>query len=228
MPKSILSHLFPPRCLVCGAYSTDIRLGVCAGCVNRLRPIPSPVCVVCGDPTGTPGVCLRCLTSPPPYDRMMSAFVFEGSIKDIIHSFKYADATYYKKYLAQVLFDIIKTQEHQYDVVTFVPLHWTRMIARGYNQAALIASELAGMMGIPVSYSALKKTRGTHPQVGLRKQERKVNIKDAFLASGVQGKAVLVVDDVVTTGHTAFEVSKALKKTGASYVLFASVGRIVQ
>jgi ComF family protein len=228
MPKSVFSHLFPPRCLVCGAYSIDIRLGVCAQCVSRIRPIPGPVCTICGDPTGTEGVCLRCLTAPPPFDRMMSAFIFEGPIKDIIHSFKYADATYYKKYLAQVLFEMIKAQGQPCDVVTFVPLHWTRMISRGYNQAALIATELAGLLGLRVSYSALKKTRGTPPQVGLRRQERKMNIRGAFLASGVQDKAVLVVDDVVTTGQTAREVSKALKKTGASYVLFASVGRIVQ
>jgi ComF family protein len=227
MPKRIFSLLFPPRCLVCGAYSIDIRFGVCVGCVSRIRPIPRPVCTVCGDPTGTQGVCLRCLTAPPPFDRMMSAFIFEGPIKDIIHSFKYADATYYKKYLAQVLFDMIKDEGRPCDVVTFVPMHWTRMISRGYNQAALIARELAGLMGLTVSYSALRKTRGTPPQVGLRKQERKTNVKGAFLASGVQDKAVLVVDDVVTTGQTAHEVSKALKKTGASYVLFASVGRIV-
>ena len=227
MLRSIYSHLFPPRCLVCGAYSIDIRLGVCAGCVSRIRPIPRPVCDVCGDPAGSEGVCLRCLTSPPPFDRMMSAFIFEGPIKDIIHTFKYADATYYKKYLAQVMFDMLKEQDQLCDVVTFVPLHWTRMISRGYNQAALIARELAGMLGLTVSYSALRKTRGTPPQVGLRKQERTTNIRGAFLASGVQGKAVLVVDDVVTTGQTAREVSKALKKTGASYVLFASVGRIV-
>jgi ComF family protein len=159
---------------------------------------------------------------------MVSAFIFEGPIKDIIHSFKYADATYYKKYLARVLFDMIKAQGLLCYVVTFVPLHWTRMISRGYNQAALIAGELAGLLGLPVSYGALRKTRGTLPQVGLRKQERKTNIRGAFLASGVQDKAVLVVDDVITTGQTAREVSKALKKTGASYVLFASVGRIVQ
>jgi ComF family protein len=173
-------------------------------------------------------VCLRCLTAPPPFDRMMSACIFEGPIKDIIHSFKYADATYYKKYLAQVLFEMIEAEGRSCDMVTFVPLHWTRMVSRGYNQAALIARELAGLLGLPVSYSALKKTRGTPPQVGLRKQERTRNVRGAFLASGVQDKAVLVVDDVVTTGQTAREVSKALKKTGARYVLFASVGRIVQ
>jgi ComF family protein len=184
--------------------------------------------MVCGDPTGTQGVCLRCLTSPPPYDRMMSAFIFEGPIKDIIHSFKYGDATYYKKYLAQVLFDMIKAEGELCDMVTFVPLHWTRMISRGYNQAALIARELAGLLGRSVNYSALKKTRGTLPQVGLRKQERSMNVRGAFQASGVQDKAVLVVDDVVTTGQTAREVSKALKLKGARSVLFASVGRIVQ
>jgi len=170
---------------------------------------------------------LRCVSDPPPFDRMMSAYLFEGPVKDIIHSFKYADATYHKKYLARALFDIIKEEGLSCDLVTFVPLHWARMISRGYNQAALIAGELAGMLGIRLSYDALKKTRVTLPQVGLRKHERKKNIRGAFIASGVQDKAVMVVDDVVTTGQTAREVSSALKKSGASYVLFLSVGRII-
>ncbi len=228
MLKGILFHLFPPRCLVCGGNEPNVRLGVCTRCTGQIRPIPKPICTVCGSPTGTEGVCLRCRTDPPPFDRMMSAFNFEGPIKDIIHSFKYADVTYHKKYLAQVLFDMMKAEDLQCDLVTFVPMHWTRMIARGYNQAALIAKELASLLKVRVSYNALKKTHGTPPQVGLRKQERKRNIRGVFRASGVQGKTVLVVDDVATTGQTACEVSKALKKAGAGYVLFLSVGRIVQ
>ncbi len=171
---------------------------------------------------------MLCQSSPPPFDRMVSAFIFKGPVKDIIHSFKYANATYHKHYLAQALFEMIKTEDPPCDLVTFVPLHWGRMIYRGYNQAALMAGQLARLMGCKMSYRALTKTRGTPPQVGLGKKERRKNVRGAFRASGVQGKAVLVVDDVVTTGQTAHEVSDALKKSGASYVFFASVGRIVQ
>jgi len=157
----------------------------------------------------------------------MSAVHFDGPVKDMIHAFKYADATFYKKFLTRVLYDTVKDEMEHCDLITFVPLHWSRMIARGYNQAALIARELSRLTRIPVCYGVLKKTRGTPTQVGLSRHQRKRNLSGAFHAQGVSGKAVLVVDDVITTGHTALEVSRTLKKAGADYVLFASVGRLV-
>lgn len=159
---------------------------------------------------------------------MVSAFIYDGPLKHIIHSFKYSDATYHKHYLAQALYEIVRSEGPPCDLVTFVPMHWGRMVYRGYNQAALMAKELARLMGCRIGYGTLKKTRATLPQVGLGKQERRKNLRAAFRASGVQGKAVVVVDDVVTTGQTAHEVSEALKNAGAGYVFFASVGRIVQ
>jgi ComF family protein len=172
-------------------------------------------------------MCIRCQTQPPPFDALISAAVYDGLLKDIIHSFKYHNATYYKTFLAKILFDALSHKEIDCDLITFVPLHWTRMISRGYNQAALIARELARLLGLDLRYDILKKTRRTLPQVGLGRYRRKKNITGAFCASGVAGKAVLVVDDVVTTGQTAREVSRALKKAGASRVLFSSVGRMV-
>ena len=101
------------------------------------------------------------------------------------------------------------------------------MVARGYNQAALMAQGLSRMSRIPLRYGVLRKTSATPTQVGLSRSQRKRNLSDTFQARGVAGRAVLVVDDVVTTGHTALEVSRALKKAGARRVLFASAGRIV-
>lgn len=157
----------------------------------------------------------------------MSAALFDGPLKDMIHAFKYADATYFKRYLARMLYDTVRDELGRCDLVTFVPLHWSRMMTRGYNQAALMARELSRLARIPVGYGVLKKTRGTPTQVGLSRREREKNLSRAFLARGVAGKAVLVVDDVITTGHTAREVSRALKKAGACHVVFASAGRIV-
>jgi predicted amidophosphoribosyltransferase len=126
-----------------------------------------------------------------------------------------------------ILADVLLKEEIDCDLITFVPLHWTRMISRGYNQAALIARELARLLKRGICFDVLKKDRRTLPQVGLGRMMRKKNIRGAFHASNVKGKAVLVVDDVVTTGHTAREVSKALKNSGASHVVFASVGRVI-
>ncbi|HWR68478.1 MAG TPA: double zinc ribbon domain-containing protein [Desulfomonilia bacterium] len=225
MLRSIFAQIFPPRCLVCGDQVVDPIFGVCSGCASRIRPLPRPVCMVCGNPTGTEGICLGCQAAPPPYDRLMSAAFFDGPLKEMIHAFKYADATYYKKYLARVIYDVVKNEARQCDLITFVPLHWSRLMTRGYNQSALLARELSRLTGIPVGYGMLKKTKGTPPQVGLTRHQRKANIAGTFQARGVSGKAVLVVDDVVTTGQTALEVSRTLKKAGAEYILFASAGR---
>jgi len=113
-------------------------------------------------------------------------------------------------------------------MITFVPMHWTRMISRGYNQAALIARELSGYMGIYMRYDVIHKKRRTLSQVGLKRSDRMGNLRDVFLSAGVDGKTVLVVDDVITTTRTAREVARSLKKAGASYVLFVSVGRMIR
>ena len=189
--------------------------------------MPTPACSICGSPIGTEGICIGCQMQPPPFDRMISAATYDGLLKDIIHSFKYYNATYYKAFLAEILFDTLLKEEIDCDLVSFVPLHWTRMISRGYNQAALIAREVARLLCLEMRYDVLKKTRRTPSQVGLGGSRRKKNITGAFCASGIAGKAVLVIDDVVTTGQTAREVSKALKKAGASHVMFASVARMV-
>lgn len=227
MFRTIFSHIFPPRCLLCGDHALSCTLGVCSRCISRIRPVPPPVCTVCGNPSGTEGICIGCQTDPPPYDRLMSAALFEGPLKDMIHAFKYADATYYKKYLTRILYDLVQDELAHCDLITFVPLHWSRMMARGYNQAALLAQGLSRLTRIPVGYGVLKKTRATPTQVGLSRDQRKKNLSGTFRAQSVSGKAVLVIDDVITTGHTALEVSRALKKAGSHHVVFASVGRIV-
>lgn len=227
MVRRLFSQIFPPRCLVCGDHADECALGVCPRCSSQIRPLPAPTCTVCGVPSGTEGICLGCQADPPSYDRLMSAALFEGPLKDMIHAFKYADATYFKAYLTRILYDLVKDELSRCDLVTFVPLHWSRVMTRGYNQAALVAQGLSRLSGIPVGYGALKKTKVTPTQVGLSRPQRGRNLSGAFHARGVSGRAVLVVDDVVTTGHTAREVSRALKRAGADRVVFASAGRIV-
>jgi ComF family protein len=148
-------------------------------------------------------------------------------IQDIIHRFKYRRATVYKKFLAGLVAERITADGAPFDFVTAVPLHWSRLIERGYNQSMLIARELSGYLGSDVRYGVLRKVRKTPSQVGLPRTDRQRNLRDAFSARGVEGKSVVVVDDVITTGKTAQEVSKALKNAGAAYVIFASVGRTV-
>ena len=189
--------------------------------------IAGPVCEVCGETIGTPGVCLECSLNPPPYDHVLSVCRFEGLMREVILKFKYRKSTVFKKFLAELVFTMLSEREISPDILTFVPLHWSRMIRRGYNQSALIARELSGYIGVSVRYGVLRKTRNTPSQVGLERKDRERNLKSAFSARGVRGKSVMVVDDVITTGQTAREVSKALKRAGASQVIFVSIGRTV-
>jgi ComF family protein len=158
---------------------------------------------------------------------LISAAAYEGIVKDIIHAFKYQNATYYKAFLGHILSEAVRKEEVECDLVTSVPLHWTRMISRGYNQSALIARETARLLDREISCHALRKTRRTLPQVGLGRELRRKNVRGAFHAGQVKGRAVLVVDDVVTTGQTAREAAKALKQGGAAHVVFACVGRMI-
>ncbi len=227
MPGSLITHIFPGRCLVCGA-GDQVHLGLCALCRSQIRAVPEPVCAVCGSPIPFPGICLSCQSGRPPFDRMLSAGIFDGLLKDIIHAFKYHRATAFRKPLAGLAFDMLEHAGISADMITFVPLHWTRMISRGYNQAALIARELSGYMGIDMRYDVIRKIRRTIPQVGLKRSDRIGNLRGVFRSCGVSDKSVLVVDDVITTTQTAREVSRSLKRAGASYVVFVSVGRIIR
>ncbi len=226
MFSHLRKHLFPPRCLIC-SNDDGVEEGVCRQCCAQIHTLPEPVCDICGTALGTPGICIGCQCNPPAYDKMLSACVFDGLMQDVIHRFKYHRATVFKKFLAKQIFRAVSEKGIKPDILTFVPLHWSRMIRRGYNQSALIARDLSGYMGVDVRYGILHKTIKTPSQVGLPKKDRERNLKAVFSARGVEGKSVMVVDDVITTGRTAQEISKTLKLAGAQYVIFVSVGRTV-
>lgn len=226
MLKMIHDNIIPSQCLLCGSFE-DVDCGLCSSCMSQIRPVPPPVCDICGKTIGGPGVCISCQASRPEFDKMLAAACFEGLLKDIIHLFKYQRKSIFKKILAKILYEDLSKMDMDIDVISFVPLHWTRLIERGYNQSALIAKELSRYMGVKTRYNILKKTKRGVPQVGLDQKARKKNVKGTFGASDVKGKSVMIVDDVITTGATGKEVASALKDAGASYVIFAGVGRTI-
>lgn len=218
--------LLPSRCLIC-AGGEEVENGVCGVCRAGMHPVPEPVCGVCGSPVGTPGICLQCRLSPPAFDRCVSACLFEGPVREVIHRFKYGRQTVYKKFLARLIYSVVSEKGLTADILTPVPLHWSRLAARGYNQSSLIAQELSRYMKTDVRYGIISKTGKTPNQVGLSKRDRGSNLRRVFRASAVAGKTVMVVDDVVTTGGTAREISRTLKDAGAAKVIFVSAGRAV-
>jgi ComF family protein len=224
MLNRLFDSMFPPGCLLCSS-NEKVKEGVCNECKIQMDKVPEPVCDICGQPLGTSGVCLTCLSITPFFDKIVATYKFEGKTKEAIHAYKYSGRTGLKKYFGKTIHESILKADIRPDVITFIPMNFTRLFIRGYNQSALIAKELAKITGIRLDFHALVKIRSTKPQAGLNREARRKNIKGSFLARGVKGLCVLVVDDVITTGETAGAAARALKLAGADSVFIAGIGR---
>jgi competence protein ComFC len=218
-----LDWLFPPVCGGCG------RKGFrwCPDCQKQVIRVPDPVCQSCGLPLSHPGLCPTCHASPPTYEAIRAWVVFEGPIRHAIHSLKYRRNAALGDALAPHLAGYARNLSWQVDLVVPVPLGRQRMQERGYNQVGLFAKPLAAIQGWHYSPNVLVRTRETLSQVGLSPLERKENISGAFQAEPVlaDGKAILLVDDVVTTGATLSACSEALIKAGARIIYALTLAR---
>jgi ComF family protein len=153
------------------------------------------------------------------FGRARSCFAYEGKILEAIHGFKYLKRFDLLSVFMHYLVSEIDKMGH-YDVLIPVPLHWQRLWGRGYNPSALLARSLGKKLGIEVDCHVLKKNKNIAPQVGLRRDARLKNIKGAFdihsrRKTRIEGKKVLLIDDVLTTGATINECAKVLVKKGA-------------
>jgi ComF family protein len=162
-------------------------------------------------------------------DGIRSVALFEGTLREAIHRFKYDHVRDLADSLGGFLVAFWQETTLPADVVVPVPLHARRIKERGYNQARLLAERLGEAAGIPVLCEALYRNRHTASQTGLSAQERRRNVNGAFSCSGsgVQGKRVLLVDDVCTTGATLEACSVALREGGAQSVWALTVARAV-
>lgn len=222
---SLLAEFLPGLCLICG-QNLDAAHGVCQACRAAIRVLNGPLCELCGAPLGQAGRCLACQADQPAFESLRAAAVYAEPLSTVLAAFKYRRATVYKRFLAELLASALR--ERCFDVVTFVPLHFTRQLGRGYNQAAILARELARLQGL--NYAGLLiKTRRTRPQVGLRRSLRGRNLKAVFSARPrVQGLKILLVDDVITTGATMRAAARALKDAGAAEVHCLGVARALK
>ena len=220
-----LDWIFPPRCVGCG------RIGVrfCDDCLAAAPRLQAPVCTRCGEPlaAGENGLCRRCLQHPPAFTAARSWALIEGSARKAVHRLKYHRDLALADVLAAQLLPVVQAQGWEIDAVVAIPLGRQRLRERGYNQAALVAFPLALGLGVPFLRGALARTRETRSQVGLGMAARRQNVAGAFAAVGrqVQGKTILLVDDVMTTGATLDAAAQALLAGGATRVYAATVAR---
>ncbi len=178
-------------------------------------------------PLDARGVCSLCRLGLTGYEGAFSYGFYEGPLRRLIHLFKFEGvpslAAPLGRYLVRAL-----PRDCQFDVIVPMPLHWYRKWRRGFNQSELLAQEVARKLGLPVSAGALRRKRHAAPQSGLSSAARRRNVAGLFSvadSSQVEGRRVLLVDDVLTTGATAQAAARALKRAGAAQVAVLTIAR---
>lgn len=221
--SQFLDLLFPPRCVNCGRVGAFL----CAECLDQIPRVKPPFCIRCGDSVSVGELCARCQTAPLQIDRIRSAVYFEGALRKAMHWLKYRGRTALADPLGGLMAERWAQHPMPADVVVPVPLHAERLRERGYNQAALLAREMARRAGLVVEERTLVRQRSTSPQVKLDAKQRKQNVRDAFCCSGdgLAGKQVLLIDDVCTTGATLEACALALYAGGARGVQALTLAR---
>jgi len=218
---SALDLLFPPVCGGCGKAGSHW----CEECQRRVQILNGTVCEVCGLPQDVDGICDACRAERPHFRALRAWAVFEDPVRKALHKLKYYRNFSMGDALAAQMADFVIGLNWQADMLIPIPLGRQRMKERGYNQAGMIAEPLAMALDIEFAPKALARRKETRSQVGLSKQERQKNVLGAFQAAGVGGKAILVLDDVSTTGATLSSSAEALLSAGAKDVYALTVAR---
>lgn len=229
--------VFPPGCLSC-RQSAAAEGALCSACWGRVRFIERPFCERLGTPFGTdlggPGLLSpEAISNPPVFSRARAVAHFDdGPVRQLVHRLKYYDrlelANPLGKWMARAGAGLLTEAE----VLVPVPLHRTRLMWRRFNQANALAQAISAECGVPVDPFVLKRVKPTPPQVGLSRSQRALNLQGAFrIAEGmgarIEGKAIVLVDDVMTSGATANAASRVLLRGGASRVDVLVFARVV-
>jgi ComF family protein len=230
--KMVVNTLLPPRCLACGE-TVESSGSLCGACFSGFTFIAAPMCRVCGIPLeiahGDDLICGGCLRERPDFNRARAVFLYDEKSKRLLLAFKHGDRTDAGVHLARWLRRAGEPLVEACDVIVPVPLHRWRFLWRAYNQAALLANALSKLTDKPTVPDALVRTRATPSQGHLNRNDRRRNVKNAFRVlrtRAVEGKKVLLIDDVLTTGATVEGCTRALLAAGAQSVDVLVLGRV--
>lgn len=236
----VLIDLFlPTRCHHCREFLRgETNPFFCRACWESIALLDGPCCPRCGKPYASEAAlshspnhrCGDCRKRPPAFERAAAAGRYEGILMGAIRRFKYRGGTRLAGPLASVAWKGLGRLPVS-DCLVPVPLHPARLREREFNQALLLCDELSKRGGLPVVPDALERIRPTAPQIGLSLKERRRNVRRAFAArrpDRIEGRRVILVDDVYTTGVTLNECARVLRRAGARAVSVLTVARTDQ
>lgn len=208
----------PAICGLCNQYHTG-KLAICNECTALLTPL-GPACCYCAHPLPDPTflVCGHCCRKKPDLDTVITAYRFEEPLRTLLHEFKYHKGLYLSTCLTTLMLDALPNEHYDTECLIPVPMHPKRLANRGFNQAAVLAKQLSRRLNVPYDPSCCQKILNTAPQAGLNAQERKKNLRHAFLAKCRAYQHVTLIDDLLTTGSTANELARVLKRQGVRRV----------
>lgn len=219
--KTLQRRLFPPYCLLCGDPSM-LERNLCDGCFAAL-PRPERSCPRCAAALPTvlaaDVVCGRCQHTPPTFDRAVAALTYEEPARYLIRALKFHRNLAAGRLLGELLAERAKTLTPLPQAILPVPLHSKRYRERGFNQAHELAIPIAHALGIPLLNHGVRRARATTPQPGLSAQQRRENLRGAFVVTrALAVEHVALVDDVMTTGATLDALAAALRQVGAQQI----------
>ncbi|MBI2383062.1 MAG: ComF family protein [Gammaproteobacteria bacterium] len=225
---STAAAVLPGLCAYCGAPAGGIA--VCAACARAL-PWNAPACRGCAMPVAAPeqALCAECAADPPPFDAAFAAFRFEPPVQQAVHGLKYEARFHFGRMLGRLMAQRLAARpEPLPELLIPVPLHRRRLARRGYNQALLLARELAAVLALRVEAGAARRCRATADQIGQSRRERRHNMQGAFVVERpLAGLHVALLDDVMTTGATLGELARACRAAGAARVEAWVAARVV-
>ncbi len=223
--RSAVEIVYPQSCGACGSQGAKL----CHPCADLFRPVDAQLsCPYCGRPGVTPEVCGACTLTPPPFERGYYGFYFEGPLRQALLSFKFKARKDVGRTLIRLLDEKLNAIRGEFDVIVPLPVTEKRLKERGFNQCYVMAEEIGRLTEKPLAFSTLFKVKETKDQYTLSREERRKNVRGAFGVrdtEAIELKRVLLVDDLMTTGNTLSEATRALLAAKAQGVVVFALAR---
>ena len=223
--------VYPPFCLACEGELRDWEQIVCDRCWSTFEIIDGPVCGTCGTPLkDVDQTCRHCSVESFTFHAARASYLYSKNLRRAVHAFKFRRKVSLAKRLGRALaFTFIADERiRSADHIIPVPLHISRLRERGYNQSELLTAEMAEELSVPCLKQVLVRSQNTKSMTALTPERRRRNVEGAFKVvpgENVQGKHVVLVDDVLTTGATADACARVLLRAGCAQVHVLTVAR---